>query len=105
MDLFNIAKEITNINRDIIRRRRMIEDYYLYDFDQSWASTALGFGGVGGDAMTTARTYILIPKNEDVAYVYFGGRFAYETKMNDRFYEDMDKHDMASIKETGRYQD
>ena len=64
VDLFNIAKEITNINRDIIRRRRMIEDYYLYDFDQSWASTALGFGGVGGDAMTTARTYILIPKNE-----------------------------------------
>lgn len=45
-------------------------------FPQSWGSTALGFGGMGGSAMTDAYTTVLSGPDGDLA-VYFNGRFAY----------------------------
>lgn len=45
-------------------------------FSQTWGSTALGFGGIGGAAMTPAYTVVLQGPNQDLA-VYFQGRFAY----------------------------
>ena len=54
--------------------------------------------------MTTARTYVLVPKSEsDKAYVYFGGNFAYECGVNDAFRKDLAKENMASIREKGKY--
>ena len=103
MEILDMAIELIRINRDITRRRKKIEEFDIYDFDQTWASTALGFGGVGGSALTTARTYVLIPMDEERAYVYFGGRFAYECGINDRFREDIRKHNMADVMESGRY--
>jgi hypothetical protein len=45
-------------------------------FEQLWGSTALGYGGVGGAAMTSA--YTVVVHTEDEACVYFGGgRLAY----------------------------
>ena len=44
-------------------------------FSQTWGSTALGFGGMGGASMTTALTLVI--ECGRIHYVYFGGRLAY----------------------------
>ena len=68
-----------------------------------WGSTALGFGGYGGQMMTTARTYIIVHINR--AYVYFGGRYAYEVPypFNKAFEDDMAKHSLASVVASQKY--
>lgn len=104
MNLLDMSKDLISIYQDIQRRISPGISLTLYDFDQTWASTALGFGGVGGSAMTTARTYVLIPYSaQDRAFVYFRGCFAYKTPTNDRFWEDLKNHRMASVAEAGRY--
>ena len=108
MRLLKMARELITIT-EYLRDKYGI--YFaegdLYDFDQTWASTALGFGGVGGSAMTKARTYVFIPKDIEQAFVFFGGTFAYATKygskLNDRFWEDVKNCQMASVAESGRY--
>jgi len=47
-------------------------------FPQVWGSTALGFGGIGGQALTTAYTIVLYCSQIGKFYVYIGGRFAYD---------------------------
>ena len=62
MKTLEMATDLIWINRGISQRRLTLEeDFFIYDFDQTWASTALGFGGVGGSALTTARIYVLVP--------------------------------------------
>lgn len=69
-----------------------------FAFPQTWGSTALGFGGIGGCAMTTAQTVIIGYGNR--FEVYFGGRFAYEVlDPNEQFFSDMRKWRMASVKD------
>lgn len=103
MNLLDMAAELIRIHQDITRRRRKLEDFDVYDFDQTWASTALGFGGIGGSAMTTARTYVLVPMDEEKAYIYFGGSFAYECGINDRFRNDIRNKRMVSVAESVVY--
>ncbi len=106
--VIDIARQLMTISEDL-RKRRSHEnttDYdkgYLYDFDQMWGSTALGFPGVGGSAMTWARTYVFIPYGEHRAFVYFNGEYAYTCSINDRFNTDLNNHCMASLMESGRY--
>ena len=45
-------------------------------FNQLWGSTALGFGGLGGAAMTNAYTVVLRGPDGSIA-VYWNGGFAY----------------------------
>lgn len=57
-------------------------------FPQTWGSTALGFGGVGGAAMTSA--YVCIIESDLIGQiaVYFGGQLAYViTHPNRTFFE------------------
>lgn len=61
MDLLSTAKDLISIYQNIQHRIFPGIALTLHDFDQTWASTALGFGGVGGSAMTTARTYQMSP--------------------------------------------
>lgn len=57
-------------------------------FPQLWPSTALGFGGIGGQAMTTAHTAVI--RHGDVCAIYFGERFAYVASMrSESFREDL----------------
>lgn len=102
MRILKISKELIEI-AEYLQSKGVPTDGKLYDFDQMWASTALGFGGVGGSAMTWARTYVFIPKGIEEAYVFFGDRFAYKTTMNDRFWEDVKNCQMASVAESRRY--
>jgi hypothetical protein len=55
---------------------------HAYVFIQGWGSTALGFGGVGGQMLTSAHTVVVVDERYDQpqrrALVYFGSGFAYE---------------------------
>ena len=103
MKLTRMAQELLDVNDDLFVRAGTNDPEEFYDFDQTWGSTALGFPGMGGQAITTARTYVAIPNYESIAYVYFGGRFAYKAVINERFNEDLAHHCMASVMERGRY--
>lgn len=51
-------------------------------FPQWWGSTALGYGGIGGAAITNA--YTVVVSTEAEACVYFGsGRLAYKVALNE----------------------
>lgn len=73
-------------------------------FEQSWGSTALGFGGIGGQAISSAYTIIIWNGLSDYV-VYFNGRSAYRVNdPNKKFFEDVAGRSMASVREAGRYE-
>lgn len=72
-------------------------------FVQTWGSTALGFNGIGGNAMTPAITTIVY-KSSGVADVFFAGRKAYSCKVNSVFQEDVAKRCMASVSNKSKYE-
>ncbi len=65
-------------------------------FPQTWGSTALGFGGIGGKAMTTAYTVVVTGPRGD-ACIYFGGTFAYHVdKPNHAFREALNNRNVVA---------
>lgn len=74
-------------------------------FEQTWGSTALGFGGIGGQAITDAYTVIVDGPQGD-ACVYFAGRLAYHIERpNQQFREDMANQNMRAVSgATKRYE-
>lgn len=88
------------------KRRPYPNEIEVYSFPQSWGSTALGFGGIGGQASTTATTVVVTCGGQ--ACVYFGGQFAYKVEEFGRsqaFQDDLRRHDMADVaKAFGRYE-
>jgi hypothetical protein len=67
-------------------------------FLQTWGSTALGFGGAGGKAITSAYS-IVIECNGEYA-VYFGSQFAYLVKGSKQaFFADIEVMQLESVKE------
>lgn len=66
-------------------------------FEQTWGSTALGFGSIGGQAITGAYTVIVEGPMGD-ACVYFAGRLAYHIdRPNAAFNVDMSTHSMKAV--------
>lgn len=92
-----------------IKKSEVCKDYKypsfeLYMFPQTWGSTALGFGGIGGQAITTAYTTVVIDKYTSICGVFFGERLAYiVTNPNQLFMEDCIQHNMASCHDYNRY--
>ena len=102
MKLNKMASQLLIINEDLASRTKKSDgDYEIYDFDQLWGSTALGFPGIGGSAMVTERTYVII--NGEIAYVYFGSNFAYESPVTVALLDDVKNQHMASVMGSGRY--
>ncbi len=109
--LTQMAREILAIESDLPYRfdysqeqRPSLDDFELYTFEQVWGSTALGFGGIGGQAMTSARTYVFVPQScDEKCFVYFGGRFAYAVPYSRQFMEDVAAGNMASVAMSGKY--
>lgn len=109
--LIQMAREILSIEEDLPHRfdynekpRPTLDDFELHTFEQIWGSTALGFGGIGGQAMTSARTYVFVPVScNQKCFVYFAGRFAYAVNYNDKVREDIVKGNMASVSRAGKY--
>lgn len=66
------------------RRRLSEQECLVTAFPQLWGSTALGFGGIGGSAMTTAYTVVVESSVVGQRAVYFGssGRLAYIVPMH-----------------------
>ena len=70
-------KEGMLVETDQVVQTRPREDHCeVSHFQQTWPSTALGFGGIGGQAFTNAYTTVVRGPQGDAA-VYFAGRFAY----------------------------
>lgn len=79
-------------------------DFELTVFQQTWGSTALGFGGIGGCAMTDAYTTVIWENNSKIAGVFFGDRVAYIIlQPNEKFWEDVKNKDMESVANKGKY--
>lgn len=83
--------------------RPSLYDIDVYNFPQTWGSTALGFGGMGGAAMTKAYTTVIVCREN--AAVFFAGRHCYSIDgINEAFKDDLNKKHMRSLKEaSGRY--
>lgn len=103
--LVKMAKELLIIYEDMLYRvkdREEIYNFELYDFDQTWSSTALGFGGMGGQMMTSARTYVIVTYAKK-CYVYFGGRHAYIVPLNEKVMNDIKSQMMKPVSQRGYY--
>lgn len=81
-----------------------VDDFELHYFTQTWGSTALGFGGVGGQAITTANTYVFIPQFvHQKCFVYFGAGFAYAVPYSQVLMDDVRAQRMESVSRKGKY--
>jgi len=89
---------------EISKRRPHTGEVEVYHFPQVWGSTALGFGGVGGQALTFAYTTVVVDSASDNAAVYFSGRLAYVIKHPTAyFYEALSRHAMNEVAQAGIY--
>jgi hypothetical protein len=69
-------------------------------FVQTWGSTALGFGGIGGQAFTSAYVSVIESNLTGEHAVYFHGRLAYVIdRPNEKFWEDVHRHRMVDAKD------
>lgn len=108
--LTRIAQEVLNIESDLPYRLDYskkpypsIDDFDMYTFEQVWGDTTIGFSGVGGQVMTSARTYVFIPQIEEQCYVYFAGRFAYAVPYSQTLMTDIKAANMTSVAGKGKY--
>jgi hypothetical protein len=78
-------------------RKHSLYDLTVYSmFPQTWSSTALGFGGIGGQAITSAYVCIIESNLVGGYAVYFGSRLAYViNRPNDKFADDIERHRMV----------
>ncbi len=83
-------------------RRPHVSEISVYHFPQMWGSTALGFGGIGGAAMTEAYTTVVILQDK-IAAVFFAGRYAYTAEANMAFMNDLRANQMADTEQVKRY--
>lgn len=107
----DIGKEISFVAKDAFQRFTAVGVVGLFDeselefsvFAQLWGSTSLGFGGMGGSAMTTAYTYVVMGPHRQGAMVYFAGRFAYYVKNPSDFFNDcFVKRQMPPVRDVAR---
>lgn len=86
-------------------RQHTARDYSVIGmFPQTWGSTALGHGGMGGAAISTAYTVVLSSHYTGEHLVYFGSRLAYSVvKPNHRFWEDLSDRNMIECAKHSRY--
>lgn len=109
--LTQIALDILKIESDLPCRFNYneipyptLDDFEMFTFEQVWGSTALGFGGIGGQAMTSARTYVFVPVNcNQKCFVYFAGRFAYAVDYSQEFMNDVASGNMPSVARSVKY--
>jgi hypothetical protein len=104
MDYSVINKRVEDFQNEL-KEQKLYDDIDVYVFPQTWGSTALGYGGIGGSIMTTASTIVLHSICENIFKVYFGGGLlAYQIKdPNPLFAEDLYKHRLEGKSKFGKY--
>lgn len=71
--------------------------YDVFVFTQTWGSTALGFSGIGGAAMTTAWTHVVLT-SDGKYHIFFDGRYAYSVENpTEEFKHDLETRFMKSV--------
>lgn len=106
-----MARSLLYIEEDLAQRldystgeHPTVNDFEIIIFEQTWGDTSLGFGGIGGQAITMAPTYVFIPNGVNQNYfVYFGARFAYDVPYSSVLWNDIRCHNMASVMRSGKY--
>lgn len=84
--------------------KKYCPNFELYMFPQTWGDTSLGFSGIGGQAITTAYTTVIIESNSNYYGVFFGERLAYVIKEpNNMFCEDVQNMKMSNVAHSGKY--
>lgn len=107
--LTKMARELLAIDEDLLFRFKdpyhtRVDDFELHTFEQAWADTTCGFGGYGGQAITTARTYVFVPVSVDEkCYVYIGGSFAYSCEWSEIFRNDLMNQNVAGRIHASKY--
>jgi len=103
-DFSVINKLIDKFNNDL-KQMGGTDDIEVYVFPQGWGSTALGYSGIGGSAMTSSHTIVLHAFHTNIVRVYFGGsKIAYEIKNPTReFFEDLYNHNLVCQSKAGKY--
>ena len=73
-------------------------------FPQVWGSTALGFGGVGGQVITNAYTTVIYETGSGIYGVFFNERLAYIIENpNHLFFEDLNNRNMECCSRASKY--
>lgn len=73
-------------------------------FPQVWSSTALGFGGIGGQAFTSAYTVVVVDDVYNCCAVFYGEQLAYLIENpSQKFYDDVGNGNMAEVSMRGQY--
>jgi hypothetical protein len=100
------AEQLRFVLEDAIRRFhednpdiRYPPDEVSYEcWPQTWANTACGFGGLAGQALTAAMTYVVSSEWTGLHLVYFGAGFAYQVRRpNDRFFAEVHRHQLVPV--------
>ena len=81
-------------------RKHTMYDLTVYAmFVQTWGSTAMGFGGIGGQAITSAYVCVIESNLIGQYAVYFGGRLAYVIERpNSQFFIDISGRRMVDAR-------
>jgi len=93
------------IKDDLSEEEKKYRPEFTMDmFEQTWGNTALGFGGIGGQAITSAYTTVVRDMYSGWCGVFFGERLAYKIKdPNQKFNEDVLYRDMKPTYQYGVY--
>jgi hypothetical protein len=85
-------------------RRPTSRDFAVYAmFPQTWGSTALGHGGIGGSAITEAYTIVLEGFNREYL-VYMGGQLCYKLiDPADEFFADIRDRNLSDRRSHTKY--
>lgn len=75
-------------------------DLVLHTFPQMWGSTALGFDGIGGQAMTEAYTTVVHERVTNTFVIFFGEKPCYSLiDPTEEFFEDLKNLRIAGVNE------
>jgi hypothetical protein len=106
-----VAMKTDTVPRVSKIRRPMSDELEVIMFPQTWGSTALGYGGMGGAAMTSAYTIILSFHLQTYCVYFGGGRLAYKLEYanmskegRENFFMDMANRNMADVRGSTKYQ-
>ena len=87
----NILRQIDN---EKYKKLNLVADVFL----QTWSSTALGFGGVGGQAISEAYTTVFGDTLKNVYVIFFGNELAYIVENpTEKFFADLKFRMLASV--------
>ena len=84
--------------------KKYFPEFEMTMFLQTWGDTSLGFGGIGGQMMTSAYTTVVRDIYSGWCGVFFGEKLAYKIKdPNQTFNEDICKFQMKPVYAKGAY--